>query len=333
MSTITTRRAFLKSFAVLAASAFSCSLTTSCTNTAAQQQELSLFLFDTFITINAWCTPQIMQKVQNRCEFFESTFSRTREGSDVWRINQAAGNPIEVQSETADCIRRSLVYSDLSDGLFDITIGGVTELWDFSNEIIPSRAELSQAIKHIDYRTIQVKGNTVTLADPQSKIDLGGIAKGYIADDLARLFKAEGVSSALINLGGNVYALGTKPTGESWTIGVQDPNGQQGSYFATIAATDLSVVTSGLYERYFDKEGVRYHHILDPRTGYPAQTDLLSCSIASADSTQADALATVGFLVRKDKLLSLCEQLGVDALTQDAEGSILTTSESSFVTL
>lgn len=272
---------------------------------AYEVQSLTLFLFDTVIQISALCAPALMDRLSERCQFFEERLSRTKEGSDIWNINHAHGAPVEVSEETARCIEASLAYSEASDGLFDISIGAVSSLWDFVEGIKPDDDAIKEAVKHVDYRTISVDGTTVTLADPDAMLDLGGIAKGFITDDLVSILREAGCKSAMLSLGGNVYVLGESFRGDDWNVGVQDPNGTANDVIASIPARDKSLVTSGLYERSFTIDDVLYYHILDPRTGYPAKTDLASASIVSDSSTDGDAYSTTLFLMGHDKAMDL----------------------------
>ena len=272
---------------------------------AYEVQSLTLFLFDTVIQISALCAPELMDRISERCRFFEDRFSRTKEGSDIWNINQAHGAPVEVSEETARCIEASLAYSKASDGLFDISIGAVSSLWDFVEGIKPDDDAIKEAVKHVDYRTISVDGTTVTLTDPDAMLDLGGIAKGFITDDLVSMLREAGCKSAMLSLGGNVYVLGESFRGDDWNVGVQNPNGAANDVIASIPARNKSLVTSGLYERSFTVDDVLYHHILDPRTGYPAKTDLASASIVSDSSTDGDAYSTTLFLMGHDKAMDL----------------------------
>lgn len=268
----------------------------------------TLFLFDTVVNLKAYCSQDLMDQAIERCNYFEQKFSRTVEGSDIYNINNASGTPVEVAPETADLITKSLEFCKESDGLFDITIGAVSSLWDFVEGVKPDDAAVKQAVKHIDYRCVQVDGNTVTLADPAAMLDLGGTAKGYIADALKKLFNDGGCTCGILDLGGNVYVLGSKPDGSDWNIGVRDPNGSENDVVASVKGSDVSVVTSGLYEREFTSGGKTYYHILDPKTGYPAKTDLVSSSVIGASSLVCDAYATWMFLLGHDKALDLLER-------------------------
>ncbi|MDR3037641.1 MAG: FAD:protein FMN transferase [Coriobacteriales bacterium] len=292
---------------------------------------LTEFLFDTVIEITAYCDQELLEAARERLTYFEQIFSRTREGSDIWTLNTAAGATVEVHPETAEVIAQALPFCELSDGLFDITIGTITSLWDFNDAVVPDPGELARALLHIDYRKVLVEGNTVTLADPEAKLDLGAIAKGYIADDIAALLRAGGCASANINLGGNVYVLGNKPDGSPWNVGIQDPLQGRGTVMGRVSVSDTSVVTSGPYERSFELDGVFYHHILDPRTGYPAQTDLASVSIISDSSAEGDALTTTTFLLGKAAALALVEaRPSAQAVFVDNNGSVVTTNDAGF---
>lgn len=270
-------------------------------------QSTTLFVFDTVVNISAQCSKKVMDEVADRCTYFENKFSRTVEGSDIWNINNAGGKPVEVAHETAEVIEAAIRYAKESDGLFDITIGAVSSLWDFVEGIKPDDAAIQAALPHVDYRTITVEGNTVTLADPEAKLDLGGIAKGYITDDVVSILKEGGCKNASISLGGNVYVMGESFDGDAWSVGVQDPNGAQDDVLATVAARNRSVVTSGLYERSFEQDGQLYYHILDPKTGYPASTDLKSASIMTKKSVLGDAYSTILFLLGHDRAMELIE--------------------------
>lgn len=295
-------------------------------------QTSTLFVFDTIVTLSAYCPESLMSQAVDRCNYFENKFSRTIEGSDIWNVNNAGGQPVQVASETADLVSKSLEYCKRSGGLFDITIGSVSSLWDFDKGVKPSDKSIKEAIGHIDYTGVHVNGDTITMDDPKAMIDLGGTAKGYIADDLARLFSDGGCLSALINLGGNVYVLGSKPDGSEWKVGIQDPNKTEGSVIASVEAKDCSVVTSGLYERKFKAaDGKTYYHILDPKTGYPVKTDLVSSSVLSSSSLDGDAYATWMFLLGHEKALSLIQDTdGLEGMVVNAKGKVTQSKGASF---
>lgn len=277
------------------------------------------FFFDTVITITLYndSDPSLIEDCFDLCSEYESLLSRTVEGSDVWNINHAGGKPTEVDPRTAGLIRDALSYSSLTDGRFDISIAAASTLWDFTDHDndLPDPDALNEALQHIDYKKVHVSGNSVTLEDPEMMIDLGGIAKGFIADQLKSYLVDKGVKNALINLGGNVLAIGNKPDGSPYLIGIQYPFRDEGETIAAAMLSDSSLVTSGGYERYIEKDNEIYHHILDPQTGYAVDSDILSVSICCSSSLQADALSTCTFLLGYDEGAKLIEsQKNVTAL-------------------
>lgn len=297
-------------------------------------QSRTLFVFDTVVQLSAQCAPETMDALAQRCTYFENKFSRTVEGSDIWNINHAAGAPVEVCEETARVIRASLEYSEASNGLFDITIGTVSSLWDFVEGVKPSDEAIAAALPHIGYDVISVDGTTVALSDPETMLDLGGIAKGFIADDLVDMLRDAGCENASLSLGGNVYVMGKSYDGDAWSVGVQNPNGAVDDVIASIPACDASLVTSGLYERSFEEDGALYYHILDPKTGYPVKTDLESASIKSESSTDGDAYSTILFLLGHDGALDLVNgDSRFEALLVDDSGTVTKSQGSEFEVL
>jgi thiamine biosynthesis lipoprotein len=270
------------------------------------------FAFNTVNRISAWTTEAgVLDEAVALCARYEQIFSRTDSSSELARLNAARGVPREVSEELAALISDSLGYCEASNGLFDVTMGIVVRLWDFKARNIPSTQQLTEALRHVDYRRVHVEGTRVQIEDPQATLDLGGIAKGYITDKLIEMFKARGVKSALVNLGGNVAVLGGKPDGVAWRIGLRrpKPSSMQAvmQSFALVEVRDQSVVTSGIYERAFEHAGRLYHHILDPHTGYPAVTDLLGASIVAARSLDADGYTTALIIMGLDEALAFVE--------------------------
>ena len=287
--------------------------------------------FDTVVQIEVWGADQeIMEHCRQMCEDYEQMLSATIETSEISRINNAGGEPVEVSDETAGLIEEGIKYGDISDGRFDITIAPATDLWNFTDneeKILPDPDELAEAVTHIDYHCIKVEGNTVTLTDPEARIDLGGIAKGYIADRLKEYLKDEGIEHALIDLGGNMLTLGRRYDGNDFRIGIQKPFAGTGTAMAVVSVNDKSVVTSGDYERYFEKDGVIYHHILDPDTGYPVQNDLDQVTIISDQSVDGDALSTTCFAMGLEDGLELIRNLdGIEAVFVTKDGEMHTSS-------
>lgn len=243
---------------------------------------------------------------------YDSLLSKTAEGSDIYRINHADGSPVEVDARTAELLSIALSYASLSDGLVDPTIGTLSDLWSFgdTNEgIVPSREDIEEALSHIDYTKVKLSGNTVTLLDPKARLDLGFIAKGYIADKLKEFLTKNGAENGIINLGGNVLTIGTKPDGSDYHIGVQKPFAETGTALTTLTVRDRSLVSSGNYERYFEKDGILYHHILSTRDGYPVNSGLNGVTIISENSVDGDALSTLCFILGYEKGRKLIDSL------------------------
>lgn len=317
--------AFLAMLALTAAAALSgCSLSPASSATVSKNG----FFLDTVVSLTLYGTKE--EAPLNECfsllETCESLLSRTKEGSDVWNINHSSGNPVTVSEETAQLLQIALHYCELSDGAFDITVAPLLDLWNFQPEqhkgTVPDPEEIREALSHINYKNIQLNGTTVTLLDPKAAIDLGGIAKGYIADCIRDLLVSNGYHSALINLGGNILTVGAKPDSTAFRVGIRKPFSESGEQIAIVACEDRSVVTSGTYERYFEQDGKRYHHILNPADGYPVENGLASVTILSPDSADADALSTACFVLGPEKGMELIESLdGIEALfvTEDLE--------------
>ncbi|MGN0132789.1 MAG: FAD:protein FMN transferase [Lachnospiraceae bacterium] len=291
-------------------------------NTSVQD---TVIAFDTVVTITLYGTDDTdtLQGALDLCRSYENLFSRTVPGSDVYRINHADGEPVSVSPETITLIRQSLSYSKLTDGAIDITIAPVKDLWDFSSAdrnadktALPDENALSEALSHVDYTGIRYDeaACTVTLTDPDAQIDLGFIAKGYIADKIKEYLISHGITSATVNLGGNVLTIGNKPDGTPFKIGIEKPF-ETNTPIEVLSISDQSVVTSGIYERYFQIDDMIYHHILDPKTGYPVSNDLLSVTIISDSSMEGDALSTTCLMLGLTDAQALINSLdGIEAV-------------------
>jgi thiamine biosynthesis lipoprotein len=279
------------------------------------------FACDTVVTVTAYAPQETVDATLSICADYEKALSKTVVGSDVWRLNHANGEPVAVDPETAELLTLAVEIGTLSNGAFDVTIAPASALWDFTADepVLPDPDALSAACSRIDWRNIVIDGNTVTLLNG-AEIDLGGIAKGYIADRVAAYLKSQGVESACINMGGNVVTIGTKPNGDPWTIGVRDPNGAPDESEEVLSVTDGAVVTSGTYERGFTRDGVRYHHILDPKTGMPVQNGLASVTIIGTRSDLCDALSTACFVLGEEASKPLLDRYGVSAVFLYADG-------------
>ena len=239
----------------------------------------------------------------------EKILSRTVKNSDIAMLNKVSGGTVKVSDETREVLEKSILYGDLTDGAFDVTIARVSEMWDFvsGEEIVPEESVIKEAVETVDYNNIKIDGNNVYLENG-SEIDLGAIAKGYIADKASEFLRDKGVTSAIVNLGGNNIVIGRN--GErAFRIGIQKPTATTGEFSGVVNLEDMSIVTSGAYQRFFVKDGVTYHHILDPETGYPAESDIASVSIICETSADADALSTSCFILGVEKAVELMDSL------------------------
>ena len=283
------------------------------------------FYLDTVISITAYGVKQeVVDDALNKVQEYENLLSKTIEGSDVWNINHANGAPVEVSNYTREVLEASAKTSAACGGAFDITVGPSVALWDFKSETpsLPDAQKLSEAAKLTDYKKVSLNGNTVTLPAGM-KIDLGSIAKGYVTDEIAEYCRSRGVKRGILNFGGNVIVIGTRPDGNPWNVGIQDPKEPTGQPLITLPTTDGAVVTSGVYERGFTRDGVRYHHILDPKTGWPVQNGLASVTILTKDSLTADAYDTACFVMGLEKGMALVESIPeMEAVFIDDAGNI-----------
>lgn len=282
------------------------------------------FYFDTIIQISVYDSSEVKaNEALSACfdlaQKYENLFSKTIEGSDVYKINASHGAPVIVDSETISLLLTFLSYAELSEGYLDPTIGSVSSLWDFKGTLengvtshsVPSKEALSEACSHVDYTKIYIdpEKSIVALSDADAKLDLGCIAKGYVADRMKESLLESGIQSAIINLGGNVLCVGAKPDGSPFEIGIRNPLDSSLGAIHSESIKDTSAVTSGSYERMFSVDGKTYHHILNPFTGYPIDSDLLSVTILSPKSVDGDALSTLCFILGYEKSIDLLSSL------------------------
>ncbi|NLY30756.1 MAG: FAD:protein FMN transferase [Firmicutes bacterium] len=288
-------------------------------------------MMDTSIEIRIFGSKRTLEAAFKRIQEIDELMSRTRKGSDIYKVNQQAGGEwVKVSADTFHVIETALRFAETTGGLFDPTITPLVELWGIGtgNPQIPDQEAIEQAKGLVDYRRVDLAPSSrrVRLTQPGMGLDLGAIGKGYAADSVAQLLRERGVESALLNLGGNVYVIGGKPDGTPWRIGIQDPFSDRGTHVTILEVRDTSIVTSGPYERFFIRNGKRYHHILNPETGYPADTGLASVSIISPSSITADALSTSVFLLGLEKGLALLEEM------EDVEAMLITNDRKVYLT-
>lgn len=315
--------------------------TTGSATTSGKGEDKSLsqtfYIYDTVVNIKvfgATVEQKNMDDIQQMLERMDMELSRTKEGGEVYAVNQAAGKEaVVVSDETLDVIKQSIQYAKEMDGLFDPTIGPLIDLWNIGSggDKVPPQAEIDKAKSLTNYKDVEIDeaAKTVKLMKENMVLDLGGIGKGYAADRIADYLKEQGLNSAMINLGGSsIIALGKKPNGTEWNIGLQDPDQSRGTQLGTIKISDEVIDASGVYERYFMQDNVRYHHILDPRTGYPSQNGLKSLTIMSPNATDADALSTGVFLMGIEEGMKYLESLpeGVEAFFITDDNKIYATA-------
>lgn len=265
------------------------------------------------------CDKSVLNQVVNRVVEIEDMMSRFKPYSDISRLNQAAGKClVDISKDTLKLLNRSLLYTRMSEGVFDITIAPLVNLWGIGKKVnfIPTKEEIAfERSKVCSYDIIlEQEHSRAGLSRKGQCIDLGGIAKGFAADEVKKILLQNGISHAVINLGGNIVTLGSREDGTDWKIGIQNPLLTRGEFSALLSVKDKSIVTSASNERFFIKNGVRYHHIIDPRTGYPAQSNLLSVTVVADSAMDADALTTSLFIMGKDKGMELLEQSAINAV-------------------
>ena len=266
---------------------------------------------------------QVLHEAEDEINRLNRLLSRFLEKSDISRINHLAGcSPVQVSEETFRLLAESLNYSKLSQGLWDITICPLVMLWEEAKKdlTVPSQQMIEKDKQLVDYNSVTLNeaSNEVFLSKEKQAIDLGGIGKGYAADRIIRLFKAHQITSGFTNFGGNVSTIGTKPDGTPWNIGIQHPRNPQ-VLIGLVPVIDKSVVTSGDYQRFYQAtDGKKYHHIIDPKTGYPSDSGLISTTIIAESSTTADALSTITFLAGLEQSKAILKDYeGVDAVLID----------------
>ncbi len=282
-------------------------------------------MMDTVVTVTVYDgDDDVLTGAMKLCKQYENLLSKSVESSDVYKINHSNGKPVTVSSDTAELLKTALDIAEKSDGAFDPTILPLVELWNVTNsDKVPEDGDIKSACQRTGYQNIKIEGNTVT-AQNGAQLDLGGIAKGFIADKLKLYLKENGVKSAIVNLGGNTLLLGNKG-GEDFSVGVQKPFGKQDELCAKMLLSDKTAVTSGVYQRYFEQDGRVYHHIIDPKTGYPTDNGLYAVTVVTESSSLADGLSTACLVLGVEKGKALAKAYGAELIFVDSNGQLILT--------
>ncbi|WP_027339292.1 FAD:protein FMN transferase [Halonatronum saccharophilum] len=263
---------------------------------------------------------QLLEKSFDIISDIEYKMSMNIEGSDINRLNQAAGKEgVSVSDETYYVVKEAIEYARLTEGAFDPTVGPLVRLWGINTDEarVPSQEEIDETLELIGYNKVEFndENNEIFLTKEGMKIDVGGIAKGYAADKAVEFLRDNGIKSAYVNMGGGVTTLGAREDDNPWRVGIQDPREPRGEVLAIVNLMDMSVDTSGDYERYFIEDGVRYHHILDTNTGYPSDMGIISSTIVTPKGLKADSLSTAIYNLGLEEGMRLIEEIeGVEGI-------------------
>ena len=291
------------------------------------------FAMDTFMSITAYgedeqAAQDTAVQLEQRINALEPALSRTREDSDLYRLNHADGAACEVSEDTYAAIEAAVQFAEWTGGAFDPTMAPLTDLWGINTDHahVPAQTEIDAALTHVGYQNIELLGNNQVRLLNGAQLDLGGIGKGFATDAAAAML--DGTQGVLATLGGNIGAYGENPNRDSgnWVVGIADPD-DNAAFIATVEVRGLSVVTSGDYERYFEQDGKRYHHIFDPATGYPADSGLRSVTVIDESSTRADALTTALFVMGLEEGMAFCGQNDIAAVFVTADKQVHVTDK------
>ena len=298
------------------------------------EAEKSSYVLGTIINLKAFGNKaeRAIDEAIKRLNNIDDKMSVFKENSDISKINSKAGFDVEaINKDTFFVVKKAVEYSKILEGTFDPTIRPLVKLWNIgtNKEIIPEKAKIEDALKLVNYNDVILDENkqTIMLKNKDQALDVGGIAKGYAADEVRDIFYKNNIKSALIDLGGNIFALGGKEDGTPWRIGIQNPFEPRGEFVGILSVKNKSVVTSGNYERYFMKDGQRFHHIIDPKTGYPSESKIISATIISDNSIDGDGLSTGVYILGINKAMKIIEDIdGIDAIFITEDKKVYTTS-------
>ena len=288
-----------------------------------------------------------IEEAIEKLNYIDDKMSVFKEESEISKITCKAGVNLEVVSkDTYFVVKKAVEYSKILEGTSDPTIRPLVKLWSIGTkeESIPEKSQIEETLKLVNYKDVILDENdhSIMLKHKKQALDVGGIAKGFAADEVRDIFYKHKIKSALIDLGGNIFALGNKDDGTPWKVGIQNPFKPRGEYIGILSVKNKSVVTSGNYEKYFIKDGERFHHIIDPKTGYPSQSKIISATIISDNSIDGDGLSTGVYILGIDKALKIIEAIeGIDAIfitedkkvykTSGIDKNILTLTDEEFI--
>lgn len=286
------------------------------------------FAMDTFMNISVWSSSKsdadtILSSAQKKVNELSNRLSRQISSSSIAKLNSANGEPVTLDDDAYNALKQAVELAKFTNGAFDPTTAVLSDLWGIGTDspTVPSDEQIAETLTHVGYENIVfLEDNQVKLLNG-AQVDLGGIGKGYATD----LITKDISTPILASLGGNIGAYGENPNSDNglWSIGLADPDNNS-SYIASVRIKDLSIVTSGDYERYFEQDGIRYHHIFDPKTGYPAQNELRAVTVIDRNSTRADALTTALFVMGLDEGIKFCKNNNINAVFITKEHKIYT---------
>ncbi|HBH95047.1 MAG TPA: FAD:protein FMN transferase [Ruminococcaceae bacterium] len=284
---------------------------TGCVGDGGDMKTSEFFAMDTYISISARGeeAEEALRCCRREVEELEARLSVTDESSEIYKINQGAEKGTDLSGDTEKIIARALEISEKTEGALDISLYPVIREWGFTtgNYKIPDKSGLAKLLKNTGYEKVRLEDGRLTL--PQGfSLDLGAVAKGYAGDKVIELLKEKGITSALVNLGGSISLLGARPDGSDWSIGIQNPFGD--GYACVVSASGKAIVTSGNYQRYFEENGRRYCHIIDPKTGCPADNGLASVTVIGSSGLVSDGLSTALFVMGEEKAVELWREQG-----------------------
>lgn len=300
-----------------------------CGGEAAEKHSRDFFAMDTYMTMTAYGprAEEAMQAAEGRIRTLEDELSVTREGSDIWRVNHRTDDAVPLGRDAAEAVGFALAAAKETGSALDPTIYPVVEAWGFTKDRqqVPEETALRAALARTGWARARLTDGRLTL-EPGMEIDLGAVGKGYAGREAGKVLRDRGVTSAILSLGGNIEAVGSRPDGTPWRVGLRAPDAE--GYAGMLSVQDAAVVTSGSYERYFtDESGRRWHHIIDPATGYPAENGLVSVTIVGPDGLVCDALSTALFVMGKEKAAAFWRAHGGFDMILIEEGRHITVTE------